>query len=1234
MQEPKWFIASMFLDQRNNNQNFLLKVLCSCTVVLFFLAIAIPQTTHAEDTFSREEIQSTFAKDPFPVSVYKTLCPTIGNLSLHKYGCTVTGEAEIDAATPSPKVSVDLVHIKDVIAAKVKTVTAKIPASIASIKSSFTVAQVASEETVVEPEKDSFPVTVYKSLCSTVGKFISKTLGCVQEEVFVIEEPVITPVVTTPSPTPVKVIEPIAAPAPTRVPITYVPVPSQDRVVERTIVERLVSGVTKEYLNERLAELSNSLNARINSGVQSSSVASAPVIQNIYQNLALATKIDNLYNTNIQNPSIVGGSITNGSFSGLVHTDGVTLGAVTAPASTSNLLYNIGGALYFNGSAVGTGGGGSGGGTWATTTSQTSGQLVNYSNNDTDVVAIGSNSSTTAEIFFDPNLNIASFSGKVGVGTTSPYAKLSVVGEVVSAFYTATTTATSTFTGGLNIGLLNVASTTASSTFANGINLTAGCFAVNGTCVGGSSGSGTVGTGTTGQLPFYASGGTTLSATSSLFMSATGNVGVGTTSPYAKLSVAGETVAAFFTATTTATSTFGGGLAIGSNVMNILTSGRIGIGTSAPVTNFHIAGGNQTPSPSNYGGIYINPGTSDAQVTVENNTGNEGGFFTHSNGNMYFGTWSNNPLIFRTNNIDALTLATNGNLTTVGKIGIGTTTPYAALSVVGETVSSTFTATSTSATSTIAGGFNVGGGSLVFDYGGNYTSIANLETGASSFDTDAGFVSWSDLPVSSTAPINTPQGYTAHIDGNALLTLYSKSDGIGGIASSSVGIGTTTPYGFFSVEASSTAPALVINQASTTLNGPIAIFSASSTERARLTLSGNFGLGTTTPTQQLSASGLMFIGGTGTSTIQSNLHVVGTLRSTLSYVGDLVFSNEFRFVEAATSSIPQALFLNNQHGINLFAIDENGNMGLGTTTPQYKLHVLGDVAATSFVNISTRSLKKDITYVTSSEEDEMLAKITNLKIARYRYNDDSATSTSRLGLIAEESPAEILSAAGNGVDVYKLTTFALAGMQAQQRKIDALEIRMNNFSPSGAGGGISFSSVLAEFESLGARISQGNAMFKAAVAESLTVGSAARPVGITLYDEVTGSPYCLSIANGAQKTTPGLCTAQSTTTPQNPTPQVLESDAIAPVITIVGENPATVIVGSVYEDAGATATDNITPNLTVLSSGLPIDTTTPATYMVQYSVNDQAGNQGTAARTVNVVAPDPNLEVSTSTVAE
>src|SRR3989344_4064827 len=80
--------------------------------------------------------------------------------------------------------------------------------------------------------------------------------------------------------------------------------------------------------------------------------------------------------------------------------------------------------------------------------------------------------------------------GTVGIATTSPYAALSVVGAsgVVADHSSAKNpTAPATFAGGINPQLLFVSSTTASSAFSNGVNLTAGCFAVNGVCVSGSS---------------------------------------------------------------------------------------------------------------------------------------------------------------------------------------------------------------------------------------------------------------------------------------------------------------------------------------------------------------------------------------------------------------------------------------------------------------------------------------------------------------------------------------------------------------------------------------------------------------------------------------------------------------------------------------------------------------------------------------------------------------------------
>jgi hypothetical protein len=146
------------------------------------------------------------------------------------------------------------------------------------------------------------------------------------------------------------------------------------------------------------------------------------------------------------------------------------------------------------------------------------------------------------------------FAGNLGIGTTTPGSIFSING--VANWTTGTSTLYST----------------------GGINLSGGCFAINGTCVGGSSGSGTVGSGTQGQFAFYNAAGTSLTATSTLFVSQTGNIGVGTSSPGSLLSIAN--IANFAAATSTFYSS--------------LTTNGISV---AP----------QTSSGAGIGGFFVNP---------------------------------------------------------------------------------------------------------------------------------------------------------------------------------------------------------------------------------------------------------------------------------------------------------------------------------------------------------------------------------------------------------------------------------------------------------------------------------------------------------------------------------------------------------------------------------------------------------------------------------------------------
>lgn len=201
-----------------------------------------------------------------------------------------------------------------------------------------------------------------------------------------------------------------------------------------------------------------------------------------------------------------------------------------------------------------------------------------------------------------------------------------------------------------------------------------------------------------------------------------GDLGVGSTSPYAKLTVSNSgTNDSFIVEDSMGDST----------PFVINNAGQVAIGDLTPASLLDVGGGGTVSAGiagrrivsiadtlDNVVGVQmenLSSGTSaDFRLIIKDSgdhyfafsqpsTGNTGTLFglTRSTGDFIFnnggtgralvlGTIQAQPLVFGTTNLERMRLLSGGNL------GIGTTSPYAKLSVVGETVASHFTATTTS----------------------------------------------------------------------------------------------------------------------------------------------------------------------------------------------------------------------------------------------------------------------------------------------------------------------------------------------------------------------------------------------------------------------------------------------------------------------------------------------------------------------------------------------------------
>jgi hypothetical protein len=123
------------------------------------------------------------------------------------------------------------------------------------------------------------------------------------------------------------------------------------------------------------------------------------------------------------------------------------------------------------------------------------------------------------------------------------------------------------------------------------------------------------------------------------------------------------------------------------------------------------------------------------------------------------------------------------------------------------------------------------------------------------------------------------------------------------------------------------------------------MFSIGGSEKVRLTSAGNFGIGTTAPAAMLEVSSNGSRIRVTQNTAGSTLNGVEFAGYNGSVVGGLLFnqsSGEIR-LNAPVSYFPTIY----SNGVEVARVITTGNVGIGTSTPAYKLEVNGSFAATT-----------------------------------------------------------------------------------------------------------------------------------------------------------------------------------------------------------------------------------------------------------------------------------------------
>lgn len=392
----------------------------------------------------------------------------------------------------------------------------------------------------------------------------------------------------------------------------------------------------------------------------------------------------------------------------------------------------------------------------------------------------------------------------------------------------------------------------------------------------------------------------------------TGNVGIGTTTPQAKLDVVGggkfTDVINLFNGTGASSPSIvldpinGQILLNGQSLLAPNTSGNVGIGTTNPAYKLQVNGTTKFGDGTNVslGGAYglFSSASGNAGLTINKDNASQYASLDFLSGGSTATGWSiqMQPNSTALSFVDRANNATSLSILNGGKVGIGTNAPYSTLGVKGA---------------------NDATGGITLD-NGTYTR--------SMFVNSSGYLTFS-RPSNPTSP--------ALFIGGGNDELWIRSVGAGGI----------------SLHSSGPDAAIISRATSLTIGNDASTIYFHST-------SGNIGIGTASPQAKLHIYNTTAASASGNEILRIGTLYDGTIPGSGGYINFTDATN------TALGQIRSILEANDQVGLSFstfssgltekMRISNSGNVGIGTTTPQAKLDVNGDVKIAGAITMVKR----------------------------------------------------------------------------------------------------------------------------------------------------------------------------------------------------------------------------------------------------------------------------------------